>query len=155
MSDLIIRPAAETDLFELSRLWYEKAVLQEADQRFKLLPDGRAQWTAAVRRRLHDPEVATLVAESDGFIYGYIIGACQDGPPGFSPVKLCVITDMTLDLHRYHGGVGRALVEAVRAWGAAQGAGLLVAQSLHRSAVEQAFWRSLGATEWIDVMCLK
>ncbi len=155
MSDLIIRPAAEIDLLELGRLWYEKAVLQGADQRFKLLPDGRAQWTAAVRRRLHDLEAAMLVAERDGLIYGYIIGVCQDGPPGFSPEKLCVITDMALDLHRYQGGAGRALVEAVRAWGLARGAGLLVVRSLHRSAVEQAFWRSLGATEWIDEMCLK
>lgn len=155
MPDITIRPATEADLPELARLWYEKAALPGADRRLTLLPDGRVRWTEAMRRRLADPSALELVAERDAVARGYLVAGLQPGPPGFAPELLCVITDMALDLHHYQGGLGRALVETARAWGKSHGAAGLVAQVPHRSAVEQAFWRSLGATVWADLMWLK
>ncbi len=38
-----------------------------------------------------------------------------------APAQIGLITEIALDAHGYHGGVGRALVEALRTWFKTQG----------------------------------
>jgi hypothetical protein len=51
--------------------------------------------------------------------------------------------------------VGRALVTAQRDWFTGKGASKAAIWTPHYDAVSQAFWRSLGATEWVDVLWIK
>lgn len=156
MLDLIIRPATEDDLPELARLWHEKTTLQQQfDRRLALAADSRAAWQARMAGWLREGGCGVFVAVNEGGLLGYIIGWEQDTAPGLAPEKLGAVTDIALDAHRYQGGAGRALVAALRAWFAARGVEQMVAYAHHASAVEQAFWRSLGATEWIDTLWLK
>jgi hypothetical protein len=88
-------------------------------------------------------------------LLGYVMGWILSNPPGLLPEKIGVISDMTLDAHQYQGGLGRSLVKAAREWFAEQQIENVIVHVSHRHAVEQAFWRSLGALEWVDVMWLK
>ncbi len=155
MHDITIRRAEQTDIPELSRLWLEKTTLQQQfDRRFLLAVEGRAAWERRLREWLADPACAVLVGAAGETLSGYIIGWVQDAPPGLVPARIGAVTDLALDAHRYQGGAGRALVKALRAWLSEQGIEHLVVYAPFRGAVEQAFWRSMGATEWVDVMWL-
>lgn len=148
-----IRAATVIDLPALASLWYEKSVLQ-ADRRLLIAPDALETWTRAATAWLDDPRCGIFVAEGDGGVIGYIVGWAQP-LPGMTPGSIGLITELALDAHGYHGGVGRALVDALKAWFAGQGIEQLAVWTPRFDAVGQAFWRSLGATEWVDVLWMK
>ncbi len=156
MHNITIRRAEQSDIPELSRLWLEKMTLyRQFDRRFALANEGRAAWESRLLEWLVDPSCAVLVHPLDDSLLGYIVGWVQDAPPGIVPTRFGAVTDMALDSHRYQGGAGRALVNALRDWMFERGIKQLIVYVPYRSTVEQAFWRSMGATEWMDVMWLK
>jgi GNAT superfamily N-acetyltransferase len=149
-----IRPATATDIPDLAELWHEKTVmLLQYDRRLMLLPDAQAAWSKTALGWLEDPRCCVLVAE-EGRVVGYIAGWKQDAPPGMRPAQLGAVSQVAVDAHGYYAGVGRLLVDALRVWFAEQGIERMMVWTPHRLAVEQAFWRSLGATEWMDILWL-
>jgi hypothetical protein len=62
------------------------------------------------------------------------------------------ITEMAIDTHVYQGGLGRNLVQALRAWFIERDVAHTAVFAPHDLAMEQAFWRSLGAREWVDLL---
>ncbi|MDZ7380035.1 MAG: GNAT family N-acetyltransferase [candidate division KSB1 bacterium] len=156
MQAVTVRSADPADIPEMARLWYEKMVLQQQfDRRFALLPDGQVRWMAEVANWLANSDCAIYVAERGGDVVGFIIAWVKAGPPGLSPEQIGVITDMVIDAHGQQGGAGRLLLQPVREWLAAHGISHLIAHVPRRQAVEQAFWRALGATEWLDSLWMK
>lgn len=156
MQTVTILPAQVADIPNMARLWYEKMVLQaQFDRRFVLLPDSPARWSVEVSRWLTDSRCAVFVAERDGKLIGYIIGRIQPGPPGMSPEIIGAITELTIDPHSQEGGLGRLLLQPLHEWFAARGISIIVVYVPHRQAVEQAFWRALGATDWLDNLWIR
>lgn len=149
----VIRSAHSTDLPLLARLWYEKTVLQQqADPRLRFAPDAEKRWQHAAAGWIADADSEILVAEDSLQPVGYTVVRVQPGAPGLLPECVGVLVDMALDTHRYRGGVGRALVGSARTWLQERGVARLMITVSQRSAVEQAFWRSLGAREWMDTL---
>ncbi len=148
-----IRAATATDLPALAHLWHEKQVLQ-ADRRWVLAPNARDLWIEAARIWLNDPRCGFFAAEQEDSVIGYIVGWLQPRP-GIMPEQIGLINEMAIDAHGYYGGVGRALVEALHGWFAARGVTQTAVWTPHYDAVAQAFWRSLGAAEWVDVLWIK
>ncbi len=161
---LTIRAASVTDLPALASLWHEKMILQTVAQpaakaqRASPAPqsadDARAAWVANIETRLTDPQFALFSADHDGVLVGYVAGSLFP-LPGLSPAHVGLITEIALDAHGYHGGVGRALVEALRAWFKTQAVVQIAVWSPRNDVVGQAFWRSLGAGEWVELLWLK
>src|SRR4051794_14233491 len=119
---IIVRPATDTDLPELSHIWYEKMVLQQqSDNHFALISGARSKWIEAATLWLRDYNCVIRVAESNGILLGYAVGWVQDAPPGLLPEKLGAITDMMVDTHSTQKGVGRLLLESLREWFASRG----------------------------------
>lgn len=148
-----VRPAHAADLPSLARMWYEKTVLQQqANPRLRFAPDAERRWQQAAAAWLNDADMAVLVAMDDDAPVGYTVVRAQAGAPGLLPDCVGVVVDMALDTHRYRGGVGRRLVDAAREWLQSRGAAHMTVAVSQRSAVEQAFWRSLGAQEWMDCL---
>lgn len=152
---IAVRPAAVDDLPTLAAYWHEKwTLLSQADRRVRLAPDARAAWIAAAQTGLNESHRVLLVAEDDERVIGYVVGRIEL-QPGLLPERLGVLTDIALDMHGYHAGAARALVEGLRAWFAARGVTQMMVWTPRRQPVEQAFWRALGAAEWMDGLWLK
>ncbi len=154
---LTIRAATRTDLPALALLWHEKTILQSltpAGKHIQPAPDARAAWIASTETRLDDSQFALFAADNDGALIGYVAGNIFP-LPGLFPAQIGLISEIALDAHGYHGGVGRALVEALRAWFKTQGAEQVAVWTPRNDAVGQAFWRSLGAGEWVELLWLK
>ena len=150
-----VRPAVLTDLPRMAGLWQEKRVLlQQSDPRFAMTPGERAKWGEAAADWLDDSRCALFVAEYDGRLVGYVVGWLQIGAPMLFQ-EMGVVAELAIDAHTYHGGLGRKLLQTLLDWFQARGVSHVVAYAPHLHAVEQAFWRALGATPWIDVMWMK
>jgi GNAT superfamily N-acetyltransferase len=153
---ITVRTAAENDLSELSRLWYEKMALQQqSDKRFAFALQPQTKWVETASHWLSDKRCTVLVAENNNDLLGYVIGWIQDTPPGLLPEKIGAVTELMVDPHSQHSGAGRLLLQAIREWFSAQGIQHSIAYVSSRLAVEQAFWQAQGTTEWINIVWLK
>lgn len=155
MQSINVRLAATNDLVALADIWYENKVLnQQADTGLSLLPDAKNRWLQAAGYALADARCRMWLVSRDATIQGYVTVWLHDMPPGFTPEQVGCITEMALDLHTASAGAGRALLQAARAWLSDHRITALIVQVPHRQPVQQAFWRGLGARDWMDVMWL-
>jgi GNAT superfamily N-acetyltransferase len=153
---ITVRAAASSDLPELSRLWYDKMVLQQqSDSRLVLMPGARSKWAQSAAEWLTNKRCCFQVAQDEDLFLGYIIGWLQDSPPGLMPAQIGAVTDLMVDAHSQRGGVAGLLLKTLREWFMSQGIQQLIAYVPARFAVEQAFWRSQGAAEWTTILWLK
>lgn len=156
MPNVTIRSAAPTDLPQMASLWHEKAVLQhQVDRRFTLLPDGPARWSEAAAGWLASDQYRVLAAEREEAIIGYIVGMIEAAPPGLTPERVGLVVELVINVHVQQHGLGRQLLDSLRPWFAEQQLVVMIARVPRRGAVEQAFWRASGATEWFDYMWMK
>jgi hypothetical protein len=156
MLNVTVRPAKPNDIPELAQLWLEKMVLvAQSDSRFKLLPDAIVQWSSSAGSWLEDEHCMIYAAEQENHLTGFVMGWIQDAPPGVVPTRIGLITELAVDMHQYQQGLARALITPLREWFNQQGVGAVAAIVPHRHPVQQAFWRSLGASEWVDFMWIK
>jgi hypothetical protein len=139
-----IRPATVDDLPLLAHLWRERLViLEQCDPRFATHETNQDSWMARMFNRLSERDRLILVGEMSDGLAGYISGHITQGRAG-------LIDDMALDAHRYHGGLGRKLYSAMQSWFTEQDTRQVVIQTPRYHAVEQAFWRAIGAIEWTN-----
>lgn len=156
MRALIIRPATPTDIPYLAHLWYEKIVLlQQADPRWQMAAQARERWMAAACEWLETQTTTLLVADDNGSAAGYILVSITPGLPGLLPEQRGLVSDIAIDAHRYRAGIGRSLVQAAQNWLAQRDVRQMVVMTPRRDTVTQAFWRSLGAREWMDGLWMK
>jgi hypothetical protein len=156
MNQPTIRPVQHDDLPPLSALWYEKAALLTAqDVRLRLHPDARDEWQRAASAWVTAADRVFLTAVQEAQPLGYILGRIQTASPGYIPALLGSIEDLTLDVHRFEGGTARALVEAVRNWFGERSIEQMIVTMPRRSAIEQAFWRAYGATQWMESLWIR
>ena len=132
--DVLVRTAQEQDLHQIEGLWQERqALLSQANPRFRA--PYRASWYDAIQVRL---DMVFVAVDDDEQIVGYIAGRMPRADAG-------LIDEMALDAHRYHGGVGRTVVRTMRDAFAEMQVSQVFVNVPRYHAVEQAFWRSLGA----------
>lgn len=148
-----IRAAVPTDLDELGRLWQERMeVYLKHEPRKQVQKDD---WQTTLRATLSRPDAAVLVAERADGLIGYIVGWAWDQPPFTQPNQAGIVTELSVDGHCKQGGVGLALLQAVGEWFKARGIYSIEARVPQRQPIEQAFWRSVGATTYIDHFYMK
>jgi hypothetical protein len=136
---VIIRPASLNDTASLAFLRQERLVLlQQSDARLTAP-------TESLPEMLDDPHCQVLVGEREGQVVGYAVGYIRQSPAGMLPADTGLISELTLDAHKYHGGLGRQLYAELRAWLLEQQVQHIAVRVPRYHAVEQAFWRSLGA----------
>lgn len=156
MNTVTIRTATSADIAMLTELWQEKRILlQQADRRFSLPVSSQAQWANSAQRWLDNAYCAIFVAEKAGVLHGFVVGWLPEGIPAFAPGMPGLITELVIDAHTYQGGLGRMLIQALRQWFAEHDVQRAAIFAPHNHAVEQAFWRALGAVEWVDLMWIK
>ncbi|PJF28362.1 MAG: hypothetical protein CUN53_00560 [Phototrophicales bacterium] len=156
MTMIAVRPTLEADLPHLVHIWYEKwTLLSQADRRIRLASDAKERWINTARAWIVAADTHMASALTDEIPIGYTVGRVMDAPPGLIPDKMGVVMDIALYGHRSYPGAARLLIGTLRAWFAAHGVEQIVVWAARRQPVEQAFWRSLGAVEWMDGLWLK
>jgi hypothetical protein len=155
---LTIRPISQPDLPDLSSLWLEQtSLLSQVDSRHSPEPSTLEQWLSGMCKLLDDSQVIALMAhDEDTKPVGFLIA--WEPPVGLisgTGTRVGIIGDLVIDMHRYRGGAARQLVTAVRGAFELRGVTRLAVISPSRHAVGQAFWRSMGAVEWIDIFWLR
>jgi ribosomal protein S18 acetylase RimI-like enzyme len=147
----IVRRAQSGDLEELSRLWQERiAVYHKHDPRLGAHSTRLADWRSAIHTWMKRDEAAVHVADRDGQLIGYIVGWVWLQPPLFEPHKLGLVTELSVDGHCKQGGVGTQLLTSLRGWFKAQHVHHVEVRVARQQAIEQAFWRSVGAQPYLE-----
>lgn len=152
---MIIRPVRVDDLPLLAALRHEKNTILAAARSQSAPSQDLTNWTVEMRAWIDPVTCGFFVVEDSERVVGYIVGVLLPPIPGVSAHPIGAVTDLALDAHGYHGGAGRALVEAVRTWLSERGAQRVMVMVPRFYAPEQAFWRALGAVMEVDVMWLK
>ncbi len=149
MQPVTVRAASPVDFVSCSALWLESMILlQQMDARVQLLPDARVQWIQAAHSWLSDPKIAVLVAASDEQIDGYVVGRIVASPAGFAPAEMGVVSEFVVEAHQQSHGVGPALLDHICDWFRSHQLLHITVHVAARGAVDQAFWRAQGATDW-------
>lgn len=142
------RPVTAADLPILSALWHEKMLLQNT------IAD-RERWQTRAETWMHMPTCGFFAYIDEDRPVGYILAWSQPAPAHIPEPLMTIINDMAIDAHGYHSGAGRELVRAVKTWAESRGAPQIVVMASRRYAAEQAFWRGLGASSWMEILWLK
>jgi GNAT superfamily N-acetyltransferase len=146
--NFIIREAVASDIEELLRLRQERMeVYLKAEKR--LQTDENA-WREAVLTWLAHPQAQVKVADRDGQLIGYMVAWLWGNPPTVTPAQVGLVSEMSVDGHCKQGGVGTALFAAMRDWFKGQGLSAIEVRVPHQQPIEQAFWRAMGASTYLD-----
>ena len=145
------RIASASDIPLLAELWYERALLHQ----LRLAPDARERWSSSALTWLDNPDVGIFTAIQDGRLLGYIVGRIEPAPPGLLDTWQGIITEIAIDAHQYHAGVGRLLAQRLRDWFLTRNIEQILIVVPQRSPVEQAVWRGLGAVKRMEVLWIK
>ena len=121
--DFTIRPGRREDAAEAARLWMKSAEEHTAHDRIYATAPGAEQ---VMRRFLADLASSghsfLFVAESGGRVVGFISGELREGSPTFQAKAWASVDDVFVEPDYRNLGVGRALLESVKAWAKERGA---------------------------------
>ncbi len=108
-------------------------LLAQSDRRLSKLALNQIDWHSIIE----DSHTALFVGEVEDQVIGFILGRIQDGNG--------LMMSLVLDAHRYYGGAGRKLWQALQTWFDTEGASEIYLYVPRNQAVTQAFWHALGA----------
>lgn len=147
-----IRSTIPDDINVLSEYWYDNVVLlQQTNPHIRLLPNAQARWRKSVENCLEQDTVIMLTASYDDIV-GCAIGRVILNKAGFAPEKIGVVEHLVVDLHtpQNQTGVGTALWNALKIAFANHNIDVVRVDIATHAAVQQAFWRGIGAKKRYD-----
>ena len=140
----------------MASLWLEKMALQQfGDRRMRLAQDGAERRVCAMQGWLQDESYCLLVALTGGQAAGYIVGCEHPGAAGLLPERQGQVLELTVGLHTDMNGLGGRLWPQLHDWFRQRDLEEFIVNVPVRQPVEQAFWRSLGATEMTGMFWMK
>jgi ribosomal protein S18 acetylase RimI-like enzyme len=154
--NLEIRPGRESDKPEMLRLWREMMDYHaRLEPRFRPSPppQGEQAWEKFMNADVWGNEDCCIfVAEADGQLVGQIIGTLREQYPVFQPERYGYVSDIVVDPSQRRSGIGRALFEALKNWFRKREADHLELSVAHNNPASQAFWRSVGCSDYRDTL---
>ncbi len=153
MTSLEVRPAVVADVEKLAAIWHEHMQdLAKLDRRFRISDTAAAHYQNDLQTWLGREDARILVAERDGRTIGFVVGWHIKRPPVQTPENMGLISDLCVDGHARQGGVGSALLDGLRGWFKDHQIEIIEAMVPQSHPIAQAFWRALGATDYLHVV---
>jgi len=153
ISDDRIRRATARDLDRVVVLW---SALTEHHAAHDAVFTPRSGAEAEIRRlldaTLRDPDAAIFVCEGEIGFVGYCVVRVARAPSILMETERAEITDLLVGENERRRGLGRALVGCALRWVEERGVARCEIRVHARNAEGQAFWRSLGFDDWMDVL---
>jgi ribosomal protein S18 acetylase RimI-like enzyme len=148
-----VRRAQARDLDALAELFGELLAHHAAiEPAFRVRADARERIPRLLARQLGDPDAAIFVGEEPRGLVGFCSVRVERAEAALVESARAEIADLAVRAERRRSGVGRALVEAARAWVRSRGAERLEVRVAVRNPEGQAFWRALGFEGFVDVL---
>ena len=148
-----VRPAEFADLDRVAALWSLITRHHEGfDPAFRMREGAAgelAEWLRAIAR---DSDSQIFVYEEDGDLPGMLIVRIDHAPPIMAETERAEVTDLGVRANARRQGIATALLEQALAWVRASGVERVDVQVAHANAEGQAFWRSKGFGELMDVL---
>jgi len=149
----VVRAAKAADEREILRLIRAELLTQEAaDPRFTLRPDASDRYAVYFRDRLRDLDSAVFVAEEGGRLVGMLVAAVRRQETLFELRRFGYVSDLVVQPESRRGGIGRRLHERAVSWFRTLGIDVVRLHVAARSDGARAFWKSLGAAEFLTEM---
>ena len=145
--EIVIRPVEPKDESAIARLWQALSAYHESlDARLPpAVPGAAERYAARLVERRDDPFTRALVAEVNGQVVGYILGAVIDLHPDlFQHVDAGFIADIYVDPAFRRQGVARQLVRTMYRWFSKQGVQQVEWQVAATNAEGIRFWEAVG-----------
>jgi len=114
---LRVRAARHADVPALAAIWQELMELHErTDERFALADDAVVRWRALAHEILGRDDGFLQIAELDGRAVGFCLGWLAKNPAIYKVSEVGFISEIAVTASCRRKGVGRALIDAARAW---------------------------------------
>jgi ribosomal protein S18 acetylase RimI-like enzyme len=142
-----IRPVEPRDEEAIARMWQALTDYHvQLDPRLPRSAPGAAErYSERLLKRRDDAQTRTLVAEVNGVVVGYVLGAVIDLHPDlFQHVDVGFIADIFVDSAFRRRGIARQLVTAINAWFAEQGVTHIEWQVAAANTAGLHFWEAVG-----------
>lgn len=142
-----IRPVEPRDEAAIVRMWQALTDYHVAlDPRMPpAAPGGAERYAERVLKRRDDPQMRALVAEVDGEVVGYLLGAVMDLHPDiFQHVDVGFIADVYVDPDHRRRGIARQLVDTINTWFAEHGVTHTEWQVAAANTAGLHFWEAVG-----------
>jgi GNAT superfamily N-acetyltransferase len=146
-TEVTIRRVERRDERAVARLWQALSDYHvEIDSRLPPPTPGAAKrYAARLIERRNDPQTRAFVAEVDGVVVGYVLGAVIDLHPDlFDHVDSGFIADIFVDPAYRQQGIARQLVETINRWFAKQGVNRTEWQVAAANVEGIRFWEAVG-----------
>jgi GNAT superfamily N-acetyltransferase len=146
-SKVTIRRVHPRDEAAIARLWQALSDYHvEIDARLPPPTPGAAErYAARLIERRNDPQTRAFVAEVDGDVVGYVLGAVIDLHPDlFQHVDSGFIADIFVAPTYRKQGIARRLVETINEWFARQGVHQTEWQVAAANTEGIRFWEAVG-----------
>lgn len=149
----IVRTARLQDLDRVAALW--GAITDHhthLDPLFTMRPDAEGELRELLGTLLPDPDAEIFVYDVEGDLPGMCIVRIDRAPPILQEVERAEITDLGVRESLRRRGIGRTLVAAALGWVRDSGVTRIEVQVAHGNVEGQAFWRSEGFGDFMDVL---
>ncbi len=147
-TNFTIRPGRREDAAEAARLWMQSAREHTTHDPIYVTAPGAER---VMRRFLADLTSSShaflFVAEFDGRTIAFVSGELRESSPTFRPKTWVSVDDVYVEPDYRNLGVGRALVESVKAWAKERGADGVSLQVAAANERGRKFYEDLGFRE--------
>lgn len=143
----LIRPVEPRDETAVARLWQALSDYHaRIDPRLPLaVPGANQRYARRLIERRNDPDTRALVAEVDGQVVGYVLGAVIDLHPDlFQHVDAGFIADIFVDPEFRRRGLARELIKSLGVWFAGKGVFHVEWQVSAANTPGIRFWEAVG-----------
>lgn len=143
MSDFLIQSPNADDLPTIHALWLERmTIMSQSVPHLRRHIPSETDHLSQLGVWLKMPTAKIICGKQDNRVIGYLVATLHD--------TLCLIEEMALDAHAYHRGLAKALLNTIQTAFSQPVPMPIIVRVPRYYAVEQAFWRTLGARDWTD-----
>lgn len=150
-----VRPARPQEIDRIAALWgliTDHHAALDPLFRMRRGPVAEGELRELLRALHRDPDAEIFVFDVEGTPVGLCIVRIDRAPPILEETERAEISDVGVRPEWRRQGVARRLVEAAQAWVRDRGVARIEIQVASGNREGQAFWRSLGYGDLMDVL---
>jgi len=144
--NFIIRPGRIKDKKQVLEIWEElmEYHIGISSIDYEMKDDAPELFLKFFENNVRSRNKKAVVAEEDGKVIGYVLGAIQERPPLFKTTHHAFITDAAVLQENRNKGVGTKLLEEFASWAKEKGMKYIVLSVVPENKIGKDFWEKHG-----------